>query len=87
MSLVPLNIQKMIILHAIILKKDDIGWKNIHFQMKNSKTFLKKTSYIFHYKIKFENAIRMPQVSLNDIFSIDEYGNYLDDMCDEIAYW
>ena len=87
MSLLPLDIQELIILDATILKKNYIGWKNIHLQIKNSKTFLKRTNYIFDYNFKFEKAIRIPRVCLSDIFSMDEKGNYLDDLCDEIAYW
>lgn len=80
MTLLPENVKEIIILNSIILKKNNIGWKNIHFQLKKSKTFLKRTNYIFDYGFKYERAIRIPQVSLNDIFSMDENGNYLDDI-------
>lgn len=83
----PEEIQECIVLNSIILKKNDNGWKNIHLQMKKSKAILKKTNYAFDGFIKYENVIRMPCVCLNDIFSMDENGNYLDDMCDEIMYW
>lgn len=84
---IPHNIQEIIILYSIILKKNNIGWKNIHYQLKNSKTFLKRTNYIFDYGFKFEMATRVPRICLNDIFSMDEKGNYLDDSCYEITYW
>ncbi len=87
MASIPENIQEIIILDAMLLKKNDIGWKNIHFQLKNSKTFLKRTNYIFDYDFEFEMAKRMPRICLNDIFSMDENGDYLDDVCDEISYW
>lgn len=87
MTLLPDHIQERIILHAIILKKNNIGWKNIHLELQKSKTFLKRTNYVFEYGVKFEHARRMPRICLNDIFSMDERGNYLDDACIEISYW
>lgn len=87
MSLLPEHIREVIILNSIILKRNISGWKNIHYQLKNSKTFLKRTNYIFDYGFKFEMAKRMPRVCLNDIFSMDENGGYLDDLSDEISYW
>ena len=87
MSLIPEQIREIIILNSIILKKNKNGWNNIHFQLKNSKTFLRQTNYIFDSSFQYENAIRMPRVCLYDVFSIDENGDYLDDICDEIMYW
>lgn len=83
----PENIKDYIILDSILLKKNDNGWKNIHIQLLKSKTFLKKTHYVFDSNFVFERIRRMPCVSLIDIFSMDENGNYLDDACDEIIYW
>jgi len=79
MSVLPEHIQNLIFLDTIILKKNNIGWKNIHLELKNSKTFLKRTNYIFDYGFKFEYAKRMPRVCLNDIFSMDENNDYIDD--------
>jgi len=87
MNLIPQHIQEVIILNSIILKKNDIGWENIHYQLKNSKTFLKRTDYVFEYGFEFEMAKRIPRICLNDIFSMDENGGYLDDLSDEISYW
>tara|TARA_Y100000389_G_C17341598_1_gene453632 strand:+ start:403 stop:666 length:264 start_codon:yes stop_codon:yes gene_type:complete len=87
MSLLPEHIQNLIILDTMLLKKNEIGWKNIHLELKNSKTFLKRTNYVFEYCVKFEHAKRMPRGCLNDIFSMEEDGTYIDDMCIEISYW
>ena len=84
---IPDQLKESIILNSIILQKCGNGWNKIHFQLKNSKTFLKQTTYVFESSLKYENAIRMPCVCLYDVFSMDENGNYLDDMCDEIMYW
>ena len=84
---IPDQLQKSIILNSIILKKHINGWNKIHIQLKNSKTFLKQTNYIFDKSLKYENVIRMPCTCLYDVFSMDENGNYLDDICDEIMYW
>ena len=84
---IPQEIQNEIILNAIILEKNNNGWKNIHSQLKNSKTYLKRTDYVFDYGFEFEMAKRMPRVCLNDIFSMDEEGGYLDDIGGQIAYW
>ena len=37
-----------------------------------------------HYEIKFQKNKRN---QVQDIFSMDEYGKYLDDECGEITYW
>jgi hypothetical protein len=84
---IPENLQEFIILNSIILKKNNNGWEKVHSQLKNSKTYLKQTDYIYDGTIKYETAIRMPSICLYDVFSMDEHGNYLDDMCDEIMYW
>lgn len=84
---IPDELKESIILNSIVLQKCINGWNKIHFQLKNSKTFLKKTNYVFDRTLKYENVIRMPCVCLYDVFSMDETGNYLDDMCDEIMYW
>lgn len=85
MTALPETIRDMIILDSILLQKIKNGWKDVHNQLTNSKTFLKETDYIFTIGLKFENVIRMPAVCLYDIFSTDEYGNYLDDTC-QISY-
>lgn len=84
---IPHHFQNTIMFDSIILRKSANGWNQIHFQLKNSKIFLKQTSYVFEKSLNYENAIRMPCVCLYDVFSMDENGNYLDDMCDEIMYW
>jgi len=84
---IPENIRDCIILDSIILNKNKNGWKNVHTELVKSKTFLKKTNYIFDSSFVFERIRRMPCISLIDVFSMDENGNYLDDMCDEIMYW
>ncbi len=81
---IPDQLQESIILNSIILTKHTNGWNKIHFQLTHSKTVLKQTSYVFEKSIKYENAIRMPFICLYDVFSMDEHGNYLDDICDEI---
>jgi hypothetical protein len=87
MTLLPENLIEFIILHCILLKRKENGWEKIHFQLKNSKIFLKQTGHVFDNSLEFEIAIRMPCKSLYDVFSMDEDGNYLDDICDEIMYW
>lgn len=87
MDNLPENIRDIIVLNSIILNKNETGWKKIHYQLINSKTFVKKTNYIFNNSFEFAYAARMPRVCLYDVFSMDENGNYLDDMCEEIMYW
>tara|TARA_A100001011_G_scaffold371594_1_gene429117 strand:+ start:1387 stop:1650 length:264 start_codon:yes stop_codon:yes gene_type:complete len=87
MDRLPETIREMIIFNSIIINKNENGWRKIHSQLINSKTFVKKTNYIFNNNFKFENVIRMPCVCLYDVFSMDDKGNYLDDLCDEIMYW
>ena len=84
---IPDQLKESIILNSVILQKCVNGWNEIHLQLKNSKTFLKQTNYVFDRSLKYENSIRMPCICLYDVFSMDENGNYLDDMCDEIMYW
>jgi hypothetical protein len=84
---IPEHIRETIVLNSIILEKNRTGWKEIHFQLKNSKVFLKQTDYIFVRSLEYEMVVRMPSLRLIDVFSMDETGNYLDDMCDEIMYW
>ena len=83
----PDHLKEDIIINSIILKKHVNGWINVHLQLKKSKTILKQTTHVFDKSLKYESAIRMPCVCLYDVFSMDETGNYLDDMCDEIVYW
>ena len=58
MSLLPVHIQERIILDATILKKNDIGWKDIHLEI-TSFTILNKTNYVFDYYVRFEHAYRL----------------------------
>ena len=59
MSLLPDHIKERIILDAMLIKKNDIGWKDIHLEIKNPLTYLNKTNYIFDFAFQFEHAIRL----------------------------
>ena len=58
MSLLPEHIQERIIIDAIILKKNETGWKDIHLEI-TSFTVLNKTNYVFDYYVHFEHAYRL----------------------------
>jgi hypothetical protein len=60
----PNDICEKIILDSIILKKNSLGWLNVHEEI-----------------LLFKKS-----VTINDLYSTDENGFYLDDMC-EIMYW
>tara|TARA_Y100000992_G_C21157521_1_gene439345 strand:- start:195 stop:464 length:270 start_codon:yes stop_codon:yes gene_type:complete len=70
----PNNIKNKIELDAIILLKMSIGWKEVHDQIK---TYCQIERYL-------SESI---QTRIQDIFSMDEDGNYLDDICGKISYW
>ena len=59
MTLLPEHIQERIILDAIIFKKNEIGWKDIHLLITGAPIYLIKTNYVFGYFINFENAHRL----------------------------
>lgn len=85
---IPSIILDNIIIDSIILKKNNNGWRHINYIIKNYKLSLTLTDYVFASNIKYEYVTRKQshKLNINDIFSTDEDGNYLDDMC-EYAYW
>lgn len=72
--LLPNNIKNTIDLDAIILLKMSLGWREVHDQIK---TYCQIERYLSE---SIQNRVQ-------DIFSMDEDGNYLDDICGEISYW
>lgn len=88
LSKIPSIILDIIIIDSIILTKNNNSWRHINYIIKNFKLSLTLTDYVFASNIKYEYVTRKQshKFNINDIFSTDEDGNYLDDMC-EYAYW
>ena len=84
----PNDILIKIYLDSIILLKYNLGWCNVH---KNIKDKNNKKKYIISDTGEILNP-NWRKYSVNDIYSMDEYGNYLDDVwindwVHEYIYW
>ena len=80
----PVDISIKISLDSIILLKYSLGWSNVHQNIKDERNEKK-------YIISDTGEILNPnwyKYSINDVYSMDEFGNYLDDeWIDEYVYY
>ena len=121
MDLIPEHLRRTMTVDAIVLKKKTMGWGKIHYNIRVSSLYLKKTyTRYIPSDMMYENILRAntsvyfvngktftwlrqfkhnPNMyyyaprwfcsEVQDIFSMNEYGEYLDDeyMDDQTVMW
>ena len=71
----PAELSLKISIDSIILLKYNLGWDMIHYSIKNKNN---KRNYVINETGEILNP-NWYKYTINDVYSMDENGNYLDD--------